>query len=156
MSKKEWGPACWFLFHGLATKVKDEEFDNIKNGLWEQITGACNNLPCPECKKHATDLIGRTNVKLILSSKRNLEIFLLDFHNLVNKQNNMGLMSIQEYDNKYKNANLILIINNFISKFLTSTRNSKLMTDVMHRHFFTSSFINWINLNISKFNVNGK
>ena len=153
MSKKEWGPACWFLFHGLATKVKDDEFENIKNGIWEQITGICNNLPCHECKNHATELINKTNVNVILRTKRNLELFLLDFHNLVNRRNNTRIMSIEEYDNKYKTANLRLIITNFISKFSSSTRNSKLMLDVMHRQFFTSSFINWINSNMSKFNV---
>ena len=23
MNKKEWGSACWYLFHGMATKVKE-------------------------------------------------------------------------------------------------------------------------------------
>jgi len=153
MSKKEWGPACWYLFHGLASKVKDEEFHNIKNNLWSQIEGVCFNLPCPECKLHATELIQKSKKDVILASKRNLEMFLFDFHNLVNKRNGSRLMTVEEYDNLYKKANLMAIINNFIAKFLSSTKNSKLMTDVMHRQFFTSSFINWINSNISKFNL---
>ncbi len=153
MSKKEWGPACWYLFHGLATKSKEDEFEVIKYGLWSQIEGVCNNLPCPECKQHATELMRKTKKDLILSSKRNLELFLFDFHNLVNKRNGLKQMSIEEYDNLYKKANLMSIINNFIAKFTTSTKNSKLMTDTMHRHFFISSFITWVNSNISKFNV---
>lgn len=153
MSKKEWGPACWYLFHGLASKVKEEEFHNVKNSLWSQIEGVCINLPCPDCKSHATELIQKSKKDLILSSKRNLEVFLFDFHNLVNKRNGTRQMSMEEYDNLYKKANLMAIINNFIAKFATSTRNNKLMTDVMHRQFFISSFISWINSNISKFNL---
>jgi len=153
MSKKEWGPACWFLFHGLATKVKESEFENIKYGLWQQIVGICNNLPCHECKKHATELIEKVNTPIILSSKRNLELFLLDFHNVVNKRNDSKIMTIEEYDRQYRRANLIPIIQNFISKFITNARNSKLMTDAMHRQFLSANFINWINANINKFDL---
>jgi hypothetical protein len=151
MSKKEWGPACWLLFHGLASKVKEEEFDIIKFGIWEQINGICNNLPCPECREHATELMAKTNKNAILISKRNLELFLFDFHNLVNKRTYSKIMTIEEYDTIYKNVKLIPIINNFISKFIVSTRNNKLMLDVMHRHLFSGNFTRWMKQNINRF-----
>ena len=151
--KKEWGSACWFLFHGMASKVKDDHFHNIKNDIWTHITSICNNLPCPDCRKHASELMGRTNKNIILSSKRNLEIFLFDFHNIVNKRNNTRIMTIEEYDILYKNANLPSIINNFINKFFSKTSNSKLMTDALHRQLFYSNFITWIRSNINKFNL---
>jgi hypothetical protein len=68
---KIWGPSCWYLFHGLATKVKEEEFEKIKLSLWTNIVEICNNLPCPDCRKHAMDTISKTNKQNILKSKRN-------------------------------------------------------------------------------------
>ena len=79
MSKKEWGNACWFLFHSMATKVKDENYNEIKNDIWRYINLICANLPCIECRKHATELMGKTNRNVILNSKRNLELFLFVF-----------------------------------------------------------------------------
>jgi len=80
-------------------------------------------------------------------------LFLLDFHNVVNKRNDSKIMTIEEYDRQYRRANLIPIIQNFISKFITNARNSKLMTDAMHRQFLSANFINWINANINKFDL---
>jgi len=152
MSKKDWGPACWFLFHGLASKVKDEHFESVKNELWEYINYICNNLPCHECRKHAIDLMKTTNKPLILKSKRNLELFLFDFHNVVNKRNHSRTMTIEEYDILYNNINLKQVVNNFIFKFFSNTNNSKLMLDAMHRQLIYGNFMNWIKSNYHKFN----
>ena len=151
MSKKEWGPDCWFLFHGLASKVKEEEFNTIKNDIWTHINSICNNLPCPDCRIHASQLMGKTNKNVILSSKRNLELFLFDFHNLVNKRTQSPVMTIEQYDALYKNVKLSNVINHFISKFLATTKNSKLMLDSLHRQLFAKTFISWLRLNINKF-----
>lgn len=153
MSKKEWGNVCWFLFHGMATKVKEEHFDSIKNDIWQYINDICSNLPCPECRKHATELMSKTNKNIILNSKRNLERFLFDFHNIVNKRNNSRIMTIEEYDALYNKINLIVVINKFILIFFSNSNNSKLMIDAMHRQFIYSNFMKWITINIYKFNL---
>lgn len=153
MSKKVWGNACWFLFHGLATKIKDEHFNELKNDIWKHINLICANLPCTECRKHAIETMGRTNRNIILSSKRSLELFLFDFHNLVNKRNNTRIMTIEEYDAIYKNINLKTVITNFINIFFSNANNSKLMIDAMHRRVFYHEFINWLKINMTKFNI---
>jgi uncharacterized protein (DUF1499 family) len=152
MSKREWGPACWFLFHTLASKVKEDKFEVVKNSLWEQINAICNNLPCHECRQHAIELMRNANKNLILSSKRNLELYLFDFHNLVNKRNNSRVMKIEDYDLLYNKANIYNIISNFMRKFLLSSNNSKLMLDVMHRELLIVKFKKWLSENISNFN----
>lgn len=152
MNKKEWGSACWYLFHGLATKVKEEHFNDLKNDIWKYINFICNNLPCPDCRKHATELMSKTNKNIILSSKRNLELFLFDFHNIVNKRNNSHVMRIEEYDKMYNSVIFSRVLNNFMVKFFANSNNSKLMLDAMHRQFLYSDFINWIYGNIHKFN----
>lgn len=151
MSKKIWGNACWFLFHVLATKVKEENFNELKNDIWRYINLICNNLPCSECRKHANELMAKTNKSVILTSKRNLEIFLFDFHNIVNKRNNTRIISLDEYDDLYSKIHLGSVINNFINVFFSNTNNSKLMNDSMYRKLFYVEFVNWLRRNINKF-----
>jgi len=52
--------------HTLATRIKDERFETIKNDLWKVINEICNNLPCPDCRNHAVSLMSKTNKEIIL------------------------------------------------------------------------------------------
>ena len=49
-TKQEWGNVCWFLFHSLSFKLKDNQ-DHI---VGEQMP-LCHNiaLPRPDCSQHA-------------------------------------------------------------------------------------------------------
>ena len=46
---KVWGPYIWYMLHGLAEKIKDKSFHDLKNELLEHIFNICVNLPCPSC-----------------------------------------------------------------------------------------------------------
>lgn len=151
MSKSLWGPPCWSLMHVLATRIKEEDFENKKESLWLVINEICNNLPCPECRQHAVSLMRQTKKASILKSKDNLELFLFDFHNLVNKKKGLKLFTKEEYNLKYKKANIRDIVFNFINIFNASARNNNLMTDAFHRQRFIQKFIAWININKESF-----
>ncbi len=151
MSKSLWGPPCWSLMHVLATRIKEEDFENKKESLWLVINEICNNLPCPECRKHAVSLMRQAKKATILKSKDNLEVFLFDFHNLVNKKKGLKLFTKEEYNLKYKKANIRDIVFNFINIFNVSARNNNLMTDAFHRQRFIQKFISWININKESF-----
>ena len=84
---KSWGPCTWFLFHTLAEKIKEERFMELKPGLIDIIKNICSNLPCPDCKQHATAKIKTLNDKAI-NNKDSLKKALLLFHNEVNKRLN--------------------------------------------------------------------
>lgn len=149
---KTWGPSCWFLFHGLATKVKDEEFVDIKNDIWSMITSICMNLPCPECRAHATRIVNSANKNIVLASRSNLERYLFDFHNSVNQRKRYKIFTWEEYTEKYKGANISNITYNFVAVFNQSTRNTRMITDTFHRQIFIKRFINWFEANKQKFN----
>ena len=151
MSKSLWGPPCWSLMHVLATRIKEEDFENKKESLWLVINEICNNLPCPECRQHAVSLMRQTKKASILKSKDNLELFLFDFHNLVNKKKGLKLFTKEEYNFKYKKENIRDIVFNFINIFNASARNNNLMTDAFHRQRFIQKFIAWINVNKESF-----
>jgi|688.fasta_scaffold175795_1 hypothetical protein len=151
MSKSLWGPPCWSLMHVLATRIKEEDFENKKESLWLVINEICNNLPCPECRQHAVSLMKQTKKASVLKSKDNLELFLFDFHNLVNKKKGLKLFTKEEYNLKYKKENIRDIVFNFINIFNASARNNNLMTDAFHRQRFIQKFIAWININKESF-----
>lgn len=148
---KSWGPHCWNLFHTLACRIKEEDFENSKEDLWIIIKNVCNNLPCPECKNHATNLIDNSNKKLILLSKKNLELFLFDFHNLVNKRKGYKIYTMEEYNNKYKNINIGSVVYNFILAFSYNPSNIRQMSDNFQRSLYINSFKEWISKNNYKF-----
>ena len=80
-SKKEWGNACWYLFHTLAYKLKEEYNSEVSN-LLNHIISICGNLPCPDCSKHATETLQRVN-KGAVNNKESLINVLFQFHNMV-------------------------------------------------------------------------
>ena len=151
MSKSLWGPPCWSIMHILATRIKEEDFENKKESLWLVINEICNNLPCPECRQHAVSLMRQTKKASILKSKDNLEIFLFDFHNLVNKKKGLRLFTKEEYNLKYKKSNIKEVVINFINIFNASSRNNNLMMESFHRQNFIQKFIVWINGNKESF-----
>jgi hypothetical protein len=148
---KIWGASCWYLFHGLAARVKEDEFDVIKLELWNMITEVCHNLPCPDCKKHATAAMAKANKPFILKSKQNLEMFLFEFHNMVNARKYYKLFTMEEYESKYRNANLKNIIINFVNVFNQSSHNIKQPMENFHRRLFIEKFMAWIEKNKTKF-----
>lgn len=148
---KTWGPHCWNLFHTLACRVKEEEFENIKEDLWNIIVNICSKLPCPECRNHATNLISNSKKNLILQSKKNLEMFLFDFHNHVNMRKGYKMYTIDEYNKKYNNININAVIHNFILAFSHSPSNIRLMSDNFQRSLYLVTFKEWILKNYNKF-----
>ena len=114
MSKSVWGPATWAMLHCLVLKIKDDanNIDQIKT----IISSICDNLPCPYCAAHARTILQKShfnNIKDILS----LRVFVFEFHNKVNEKLKKPIMQYSEHLDKYKNANLINIINTFIKTY---------------------------------------
>jgi hypothetical protein len=64
-----WGEPTWFLFHTLAEKVRDDRFDQIKNGLFSHIVAICGILPCPICAQHASEYMRRLQINAIRNKK---------------------------------------------------------------------------------------
>ena len=115
------------------------------------VNEICNNLPCPECRQHAMSLMKRANKFNILKTKNNLEVFLFDFHNLVNKQKGYRIFNQEDYNFKYKTIDIREVIINFFNIFNLSTRNNNLMMETFHRQRFIQKFMQWIQTNKTKF-----
>lgn len=145
-----WGRATWFLFHTLAHKIKDQYFLQIKLQLCNNILKICSSLPCLMCQEHAVEYIKKINFDNI-KTKMDFKNMLFNFHNVVNENKGYRKFSYDELDNKYENANLHKIINNFFS-VMSRSKNRELVSHNMFADSLQSSFRMWLGDNIKYFN----
>lgn len=150
VKKMRWGEPTWFAFHTLAEKVKEESFPLIRHELLNIINTICNNLPCPECAKHATAYMNSINFNSI-QTKEHLKIMLFNFHNEVNRKKGFPIFEYEDLQPKYSKANLIPILQNFMRHFEDKTGSFRLIADEMHRSRLCSHIRTWLKNNIFHF-----
>ena len=149
MTKQEWGNATWFLFHGLATKIKPEYPHEYKNILY-YFRQICQILPCPDCKMHATATNNNANTHLI-NSNHKLKEYLWQFHNRVNKRLNKKFFSFDEHNNLYNTVKIHMLMRPFFT-VMSAKVPAALMMDAFHRKRMLVEFYNYLNMNMHKFN----
>ena len=148
---KTWGPCTWFLFHTLAEKIKEEEFNNHKEILINLIIRICDNLPCPDCASHARQQMSNLNSNTI-KTKEDLKLMLHSFHNIVNQRLNKPTFTIDELQKKYKTSITSNIVQYFLQIWSKKSHNPKLMTEDLHKSRVVVDFVNWWNKNHHLFN----
>ena len=95
------GPPLWFILHVSSFNYPDNPSTVVKKNMEYIIKGLPVLIPCQKCKEHATQYIEKNIDKIseIVSSKKNIFEFFVDFHNYVNQRYNKKIMS---YDEAYK------------------------------------------------------
>jgi len=151
MKKKVWGNAVWILFHTLAEKLKPEYKAEL-GVLVSHITSICNNLPCPDCKDHASKIMAQSNPAVIAASKEALIDFLWTFHNHVNSRTKTASYPKESLE-VYKRAITFNVVKNFIGIMSATSNNEKTMLHGFHRTLYIKKFIEYINNNMYKYNM---
>jgi len=139
MSKSVWGPATWTMLHCLVLKIKDDA-TNIEQ-MKTLISSICDNLPCPYCASHARTIIQKSNfsgIQDILS----LRVFVFQLHNKVNEKLKKPQMEYSVHLEKYKNLNLIMVINTFIKAF-NNNSGTTMMLYSFHKKQVTEQLRNY-------------
>ncbi len=148
----KWGEPTWFLFHTLAQKVKESDFQLIRKDLINIIYTICTNLPCPDCAKHATEYMNNINFNAI-QTKTQLKDMLFVFHNTVNSRKGFPIFPREELDIKYSRANTINIIKNFIVHFENKNKSIRMISDDIYRARISNNLKQWLNQNITHFDM---
>ena len=110
---KTWGPPTWYLFHTLAEKIKDENFNEMKSEIISIVKKICSSLPCPDCASHASQKLGSLNSDAI-HSKEDLKNVILSFHNFVNQRLGTGQWNEEQLNEKYRLAKTDTIVQFFV------------------------------------------
>ena len=151
VTKEEWGNACWYLFHTLAEKLKQDQESEIP-ALFNEIKNICGNLPCPTCSEHATTMLSTLRPNSI-KTKDDLINVLVEFHNSVNGRLKKPLFTREECREKYKKAVLINIVNHFIHVFDKPTGIDHYMMYTVQRNNCLKRFISYIRENAVKYTL---
>jgi len=147
VSKKEWGPIIWFLFHTLAYKLNNDGHVAL---LMNQIFNMANNLPCNDCSNHASSILKTVNTKNIDTREKLIKL-LLDFHNIVNKRLGKPEFTLEQNNELYSRANTGKIIENYIIIMSHNNYTKKGMLFSFKRRQCLKDFIKYINANISNY-----
>ena len=147
----EWTHATWSLFHTIPEKIKEEEFEHIRNQLLNYMKGICMRLPCPECTYHASLFINGVNFGNVKTKNDLRQVFFI-FHNNVNKRLNKKIYNDDVLE-QYKNLKFHNVLNDFFVTFNSSSKgNFTFMSENHNRKIFLDDLLVFMRKHISRFN----
>lgn len=133
VSQQMWGNTIWFLFHTILYKIKEDDFLKVKKDIIFIIINICNSLPCPECKEDANNILKKINLDN-MNDKNELEKFIFNFHNHVNKKLNKKEFKFEDLK-IYEKANINSIIYNLNLIYNSNSNIPQLMSESFHRTY---------------------
>ena len=141
MKPEIWGPPIWNFYHGLVANINEEYFSKHGHEIFSFIKQMSAFLPCPDCSQHATIFLSKVR-NIHISTKKDLIKLLYLFHNSVNVRKNKPVFDFKNM-NKYENANVLQLYNNFAIHYNTKG-NMRLLAESMHRRMILQNFSKWL------------
>jgi len=145
-----WGAPCWFFFHTLSVKVREESFDQIRNELLTHIYTLCTHLPCPICSDHAKEYLRGINLHAI-QTKDQFKDFFFNFHNMVNARKNYPAFDRVDLEPKYEKAITRNMYHNFVLAYQDKSYNPSHISDEFIRMRILDAFKTWFAKNAEWF-----
>lgn len=136
-SREQWGNVTWYLFHGLAEKIKEDNFLANKDLLIKILKSICQNLPCPDCSQHATKMLNDVNFSGI-KTKEDFKKFVFKFHNIINMKLNKKSFTEEELV-KYNTINIPIISQHFFRVYSINNKSEKMMAFTAFKNVFISN-----------------
>jgi hypothetical protein len=104
MNPSVWGNHAWIFLHSITMAYPTCPTENDKYNMKNFFMAIMDVLPCPTCKdNYKNHILELPLTDKILGSKDLLVKWLIDFHNLVNKQNGKRQLSYDEVQDNYAN-----------------------------------------------------
>ena len=139
--KKVWGNVCWFLFHGVAMKLRSDRHDLVHQ-LLDKIIYVCRHLPCPICSQHAINSLNKIKRENI-RTKEDLILCLFQFHNIVNAQTKKAQFTIEEHNAMYERISLDVAFNNWRIVMSRNLPGDRSMLYTMSRNNMVNDLTNF-------------
>ena len=131
MSNKEWGKACWYVFHTLAFRLLPKN-EHLIGELLMHIRNVACNLPCPDCSQHARQMFDSLK-RGAVNNRETLIDMLFQMHNKVNLRTHKPIFTRSEHDELYLKANINMIIKYFQTVMTKQLGQEKAMIYTMAR-----------------------
>lgn len=97
-----WGPTLWFFIHTLSFYYPDKPSFKDKTSYYDFFHNLQNILPCPDCKANYIKHLNQYPITPYLDSKKSLVQWVVNMHNLVNKENNKPTWETSDVIDLYK------------------------------------------------------
>ena len=103
VSPKNFGPKLWFILHSVSAQYPDFPSEGEKFEMYHLLIGLPAIVPCELCKGHTRAWMAshKNVISDVITSKRLLFQFILDFHNDVNGHLNKQKWTLDEAKKKY-------------------------------------------------------
>lgn len=141
MSNKEWGKACWYVFHTLAYRLLPTKEHLVYNLLVHIRNVACN-LPCPDCSNHASNMFNRL-IPNSVTNREQLINMLFEMHNKVNMRTNKKIFTKSEHDELYTKANIVMIVKYFKDVMTSQLGQERAMVYTMARRMAVNNLVDF-------------
>lgn len=110
-----WGPHFWKMMHYITLAYSDTPTDIEKQNFKNFFLSIKHVIPCETCRDNfARHFDSNPLTDSVLSSRYNLINWLLNIHNIVNRETNQKEITYQEFLEEYNN-NSTLKNNNIIT-----------------------------------------
>ena len=120
MDPRIWGPHTWFFLHSLTFSYPDNPTIKDKNDFEHFFYSLSNVLPCIICKNHFKEHLSKYPIENYLNNRNQLVNWMIDIHNIVNKQLNKPIVDnkiiIQKYNDLYTKKYQCPINQNYYDK----------------------------------------
>ena len=98
-TKKQWGPRAWKWLHLMTISYPQEPTEKDAQIAEARIQNFVANLPCPECRQHASEYLKENPPDF--SSSSALQAWAWRFHNAVNARLGHQTFSFAAYSRLY-------------------------------------------------------
>lgn len=100
-----WGPPAWFFLHSVTLDYPESPTEQDKNNITNFFTYLGFALPCHKCRVNYSDHIKAHPITPeVVSSRKNLVMWLIDIHNDINKMNGKAIFTYDEAVNNIMEA----------------------------------------------------
>ena len=104
--KNEHTSAVWSSLHKLSFNYLDKPSENSRKLIHMLLTQEIARIPCSECRRHYNVCIKDNDMNVICNTRLRLILWLIDFHNDVNKRLKKEVLSNEKvfelYNHNYK------------------------------------------------------
>jgi len=138
-----WGPAVWAFYHTFIEKIPGSGSGPFVKPLWTFFVRITRALPCPDCAADASNWIARYVKPSDVNCVEDLRRIMFTLHNYVNKKKKKPIFDFHNVIQRYKNANIHVVISNFFKTFNTHGIPT-LMTETFHREKLIKDLKGWL------------
>jgi FAD-linked sulfhydryl oxidase len=100
VTKDIWGPAYWYKLHMIAINYPYNPTRDKAASTAQDVFYFVKNLPCEECRQHASEYIHLNPIHL--GSSYTFQSWVFEFHNSVNRRLGKREITYGEYTREYE------------------------------------------------------